>query len=286
MKLLYGCGACILLLVGCIKDPPFPDPEPPVQSDWLIKRIVHIEAYSQDGSLYGPKTYVKYVHDFLYDAHDKPVSRREYSNYSTSIDTNDLALSNYDTLYYDAQRRLIQLDNFSVFHNRINDRRKFYYEGNSTLIRRYAHFSFNSQQDSLAPAFDLVLAYNDTAVLRISKNLKGELDTSYDVYHRGNYAYWYPSSGGGPLEYSEYDNKPNVERCFNLPQPIAFTLPQAFLMRYRLSRNNWTFRGSGPYSGTWRQLTYDQQGLISSTYTIDYNGPNETFARFEYIPKQ
>lgn len=285
MKLLY-CITCMLLLGGCIKDPPFPDPDPPVNPDRLIKRIIHIESYSQDGSLYGPKTYVKYVHDFLYDGYNKPVSRREYSNYSTSVDTNDLALSGFDTLYYDAQRRLIQLNYFSVFHNRINDTRKFYYEGGNTLIRRYEHFSFSSQADSLSRAFAIDFAYNDTAVLRISDDLKGGKDTVYDVYHRGNYAYWYLPGRFGPQDYAEYDTKPNVEFCFNLPQQVAFRVPQAGTQKYRISRNNWTFQGADAFSGTWRQLVYDQRGLVTSTYTIDYMGPTETFVRYEYIPER
>src|SRR5688500_4126069 len=99
------CLVGVLLLAGCVKDPQ--PPFPPKGSDFLMKSASHLDIFASDEE--GQVTsYTKYVDEWAYNEHNKPLSRRRYSNNFTSNDTNDIRLDSRDTLYYDSRNRVVR----------------------------------------------------------------------------------------------------------------------------------------------------------------------------------
>ncbi|MGN6508049.1 MAG: hypothetical protein ACTHLD_01145 [Chitinophaga sp.] len=285
MKNVYSALFC-LLLAGCVKEPwpGTPEPEAP---QFLVRTVTVLLRTGTADPLPGdnPESFLKEVYEYHYNAHYKPMSRYYYAaTGTTGADTLNLQLNARDTLYYDAQQRIVQSEGYAPGRPTPVTRKKFTYTGNDTLpATRQEWVSGQPDPDSMYFRGATSFVYKTDTVLAVSENLyHGGLDTMTYVYAGGNFQRLYASTGYEEDVYSTYDNAINVERSMNLSHGMALSQPLNYVVPPVLSRNNWT--GQGPQTRV-KTIEYLPGGNLVNSYVVteSYPVPGSYTVRIEYF---
>ncbi len=273
MKNHYLALFC-LLLAGCVKEPG-PDMPGPEAPQFLVRTVTVLQHTGMPDPLPGdhPENFFKEVYEYHYNAHYKPMSRYYYvASGRTAADTLNLQLYAHDTLYYDAEQRIVQADGYNPGRATATSRKKFTYTGGDTLpATQQSWVSGQPEPDSLYFRGASSFVYKMDTVLAISENLyHGGLDTMTYVYAAGNFRRLYSSAGYEEDVYSTYDNAVNIERLMNLSHGLALSQPLNYVVPPVLSRNNWM--GQGPQTRV-KTIEYLPGGNLVSSYVVSESSP-------------
>lgn len=251
MKNLLSACLSVLLLAGCTggiwPEPGTPKPETPEQPNWLLTKVTKRLKYE-----FGYVHITKTVNEYLYNEHHKPIVHRYYSN---AADSSNLMLVEVDSLFYDDQQRVVQINHFSVTLNRVGSIRKLVYSGNNRLPYRVEQHTLNDSLGNPRPypgyLYHYDYTYQDSVVIQVANGNDFSNDTAkYHYNAAGNYIFYDRPSryAGGAFvkehEFDGYDNAPNPARYFNLEHGFAFIIDDVrSLFRFYaplVSKNNWT----------------------------------------------
>jgi hypothetical protein len=258
--------ACLLLCAGCIKEPSPNVPLPP-KPQWLLTKVVALKTQAEPEG--GPVYYSARVDEYRYNRHHKPCMHIQYDG----PDTNNLKVSNTDTLFYDNQLRPIRVSSSQRYIYRTEHR--FFYAANERYPDREETYYIDSSEVPGTPGITRLL-YRDTMVYMLDE--PAHVDSFAFVYNRqGNYIGIYFTPLGVTVEYEAYDNAVNVGRFLNLDHARALNVPGAEPGPL-FSKNNWT---SNPSESLYRTITYDAQGRVSKSY-VQYNFPTRHVNTYYY----
>lgn len=299
-NLLWACLSA-WLLSGCIgiiwPGPGLPHPGKPEAPDWLLTKVTQRIRNSL-----GQVSVTKQVHEYLYNGQNKLVVHKYYNN---PADSNNLQLTEVDSLFYDSKYRVIQVNHYSSIQNRLLSLRKFMYKNNDRIpYRMEIHSIYDAQGNSHAyPVFvyDQEYTYTDTLVRVVETGGPHTYsDTSLQYYDAaGNLRYGEnlshtPGTERKPYELSGYVNAPNPERYFNLDHGLVFRIDEVkAAFRYyvpKLSKQTWTRyvrNTSTQQDSTYivRTVTLNGDGLVAQTISpyLDYgHSPYNGYVWFDY----
>lgn len=274
-----------LMATGCIKEPGPGIPSGPEAPPFLISRMIAVQHSGTPNPLPGdiPEGFFKEVNEFHYNAFFKPESR--YNYVASTGDTLDLRLQVRDTLYYDTQHRVVQVDGYIPSQPGIRERKKFTYAGNDTLpATMQVWYSGMPEPDSLYFRGTTRYAYRTDTALVITENVHGGLDTMFYIYTGGNFMRQYGTTGYTYDAYTTYDNATGVEHLMGLSHGLVFRLPVDNVKPPVLSRNNWTGEGQERWM---KKIVYLPGGNLVDNYTMtEYYPvpfPLTWKVRFEYF---
>lgn len=269
-----------LLLAGCVKDPGPGTPPAPAKPQWLISKVTMLHRSGTANPLPGesPQRFLKQVFELHYNRYFKPESRHVYS---ADGDTLNLQLVERDSLLYDANYRVRQVDVYVGSSATVRERRVFAYAGNDTLPSSME--VWYRRGDSLYQSGTASYAYRPDTTIETGFNAHGGQDTTWYVYTGGNFRKLISTIGFEEEPFSQYDNTPSLERLMNLQHGLVFRMPMDYRSLALLSRNNWV--GQGPQSWEKNVYGYAAGGTLISWYVImePYPEPNYWTFRVEYF---
>jgi hypothetical protein len=276
--ILPGC-LFLLCLTGCIKEPGPHIPGPVHKPAWLLSKITEVSAHG-DAVLEEP-TYTKHIVEFRYNDFYKPALQLNYSP-QTSRDTTVLSLFSKDTFYYDRRLRLTQIKTISRF-NRPSQLQKFLYNGNDSLPATHEHYSYDSAGTPKLYYSQKYIYLGDTVVLEMRGASKG--DTIKYVYQQGNYTMkcYRPGLFLCATPYGGYAGR-NVFLYLNLSHMMGMRIwsdYNAYDGGPRISQGNWAWLIEGEFNH-YRNLIFNANGLLETTYWSNYYPEFRTTTRFEY----
>lgn len=291
-NLLLACLSA-LFLAGCTggiwPEPGTPKPEQPKDPKWLLTKVTKRLKYD-----WGYVRITKTVDEYIYNEHHKPVVHRYLSN---AADSNDLRLTEVDSLFYDDQQRITQINQFTVTLNQVTSLRKFIYSGSDRLPRRVEKHTLYDSLGNPRPypgyLYHEDYTYQDTVVIQVTNGNDFSNDTAKFHYNAtGNHTFYdapLQLAGGAYVkqyEFNQYDNAPNPERYFNLEHGLAFVIDD-IRSQYRyyaplLSKNNWvSFSKHSPFQPPTllvvRTIVVNEDGL-----TVETNSPYGDFGHRPY----
>lgn len=259
-------SACILSMAACIKNPHFPEPETP-SSGRVINKITEIRF--ENG------VYLKEVTEVDYNSFGRPSLVRTYASSSYTTDTANLVFTYSDSIFYDAQKRVIEAiryDHMEAPGTKYG--RRLTYTGNDTLPTVLAVYDSSGPSQIFTDTVGMIYYPDET--LMISYDESYGFDTSHVTYIAGNFSQY-----GYSIGHSNYDSAVNIERCFNLHHGLVLLLPFQEVRMPVLSLNNWRTTSSTYHH---RTLTYDSLGYVQTIHQekagktvrdfhIDYKNP-------------
>ena len=274
MKIMLHALAACLLLAGCIKDPHTP---PGPKPEWLLKKMTIVDVYYEPNS---GDIYSKYTREFSY-RNNRPWRCIYSSNFLNEGDTNNLAVHDIDSFFYDNRGRVNQVTHYSMVTMQTERIEKHFYSGNNQLPAKIEFYHKSSPAVSRTVRY----SYTDTSVTCIKPYYKGGFDTTVFVFDtRGNYAKQYYSTLPPTVELSGYDNAPNPALFLNVENAMVFRTDFSSDYITRFSKNNWTEMHS-IYWDDPRRITLNELGMPIQIDLIHDFGVHQQYryvTRYEY----
>lgn len=292
MKNLVWVCLSAFILTGCTggiwPEPGTPHPEKPKDPKWALTKVIKRLKYEL-GYIHITKT----VDEYLYNEHHKPIIHRYYHN---AADSNNLNLGEVDSVFYDDQQRVIQVNHFIVTLNMVTSLRKFMYNGNDRMPARVEYHALHDSLGNPRPypgyLYHHEFNYQDTVVIQVENGNDSYNDSARHHYNAaGNYTFHdYKSRTYGTFvkdgEFGHYDNAPNPYLYFNLEHGLVFTIDdiQSNFRIYmpQIPKNNWTtyihYRPSSPVTPyVVRTTVVNADGL-----TVETNSPYGDYGHKPY----